>query len=46
MNRDADVENEFVNTVGEGKCEMNLECSTDIYTLPDVKLIDGNSCIA
>ena len=36
-NRDTDVENGLVDTVGKGEGGMNLESSTDIYTLSRVK---------
>ena len=36
-NRDADVENGLVDTVGEGKSGINSESSTDIYIPPCVK---------
>ena len=36
-NRDADVENKHVDTVGEGEGGTNWEISIDIYTLPCVK---------
>ena len=35
-NRDTDIENGFVNTVGEGDGGANWESSTDTYTLPCV----------
>ena len=36
-NRDTDVENGHVDTVGEGEAEMNWKIGIDIYTLPCVK---------
>ena len=33
---DADIENRFVNTVGEGQCGTNWESSIETYTLPYV----------
>jgi len=36
-NRDADIENELVDTTGEGEGRTNWEKSIDIYTLPCVK---------
>ena len=36
-NGDTDLENEVVDTVGEGEGKMNGESSIDIYTLPYVK---------
>ena len=37
MNRDADVENRYVDTVGKGEGETNWESRIDIYTLLCVK---------
>ena len=36
-NRDIDVKNKLVDTVGGGQGGMNQEIRTDIYTLPYVK---------
>ena len=36
-NRDTDVKNELVDTVGGGQGGMNQKIRTDIYTLPCVK---------
>ena len=36
-NRDADIENGLVNTVGKGEGRTNWESNIDIYTLPCVK---------
>ena len=42
-NRDADVENGHVDTVGEGEGGANCEIRIDIYTLPCVNYIaSGN----
>ena len=38
-NRDADIENTLVETVGEGEIRMNSESVTETYTLPYVKEI-------
>ena len=37
MNRDADIENRYVDTVGKGEGGTNWESRIDIYTLPCVK---------
>ena len=37
---DADVENDLVDTAGEGEGRTNWESSFDIYTLPYVKQIE------
>ena len=39
MNRDANMEIRFVNTVEEGEGRMNSEKSNETYTLSYVKLI-------
>ena len=44
MNRDADIQNRLVDTVGEGEGEVNWESSTDIYTLPCVKPTASENC--
>ena len=36
-NRDSDIQNRLVDIAGEGEGVTNLECGTDIYTLPCVK---------
>ena len=38
-NRDTDIENERVDTEGEGESRTNEESTIDIYTLPCVKKI-------
>ena len=38
-NRDSDIENGLVDTVGEGERGVNGESSVDIYILPCVKQI-------
>ena len=43
-NRDVDVENEHMDTSGEGECGTNRESSVAIYTLPRVKQTAGGSC--
>ena len=44
MNRDADIQNRLVDTVGEGEGEVNWESNTDIYTLPCVKQTASENC--
>ena len=39
------LENELVDTVGEGKSGMNRESSLDIYILPCVKEIAGEKLL-
>ena len=41
----ADIENGFVDTVGEGKSGVNGESSIDIYTLLHVKYITGENLL-
>ena len=38
-NRDADIENRFVDKVGEGEGGANWESNTEAYTIPCVKEI-------
>ena len=45
-NRDEDVENRHVDTVGEGEGGTNWEIRIDIHTLPCAKHLAGMCCIA
>ena len=44
-NRDADVENRFVDTVGDGEDGTNWDSSTETYTLPNVKQIASRNSL-
>ena len=44
-NGEADVENRLVNTTGEGDGGTNGESSTEIYTSPRVKQLEGSCCV-
>ena len=44
-NRDPDVENRFVDIVGEGEGGTNWENSIDIYTLPYTKWIGSGKLL-
>ena len=44
-NRDIDVEDRHVDTVGEGEGGMNWEIRIDLYTLPCVKLIPSGNML-
>ena len=44
-NRDSDIENGLVDTVGEGERGVNGESSVDIYILPCVKQIAGEKLL-
>ena len=43
--KDADIENRFIDTVGEGEGGTNSEIGTEAYTLPYVKQLLGSCCI-
>ena len=45
MNRDADVENGLVDTVGEGESGMNEESSINIYTLSSIGWTAGEKLL-
>ena len=45
MNRDADVENGLVDTVGEGESGMNEGSSSNIYTLSEMRWIAGEKLL-
>ena len=40
--KDADIENRFIDTVGEGEGGTNSEIGTEAYTLPYVKQLLGS----
>ena len=44
-NKDVDVENKLVNTVGEEENGLTRESTADVYTLSHVKQLVGNCCI-
>ena len=45
LSRDADVEHEFVDTMGEGEGGMNGESGIDIHTLSCVKQITSGNLL-